>query len=66
MHCANAIKAAERAGVTVRMFGDGDTLTLGTATMQVWMLDKPEYTRLNDRSAQIMLTFGAAEDALFR
>ena len=22
------------------------------------MLDKPEYTRLNDRSAQIMLTFG--------
>ena len=58
VHCANAIKAAERAGVTVRMFGDGDTLTLGTATMQVWMLDKPEYTRLNDRSAQIMLTFG--------
>lgn len=58
VHCANAMKAAERAGVTVRMFGDGDTLTLGTATMQVWMLDKPEYTRLNDRSAQIMLTFG--------
>ena len=58
VHCANAMKTAERAGVTVRMFGDGDTLTLGTATMQVWMLDKPEYTRLNDRSAQIMLTFG--------
>ena len=58
VHCANAIKAAERAGVAVRMFGDGDTLTLGRATMQVWMLDKPEYTRLNDRSAQIMLTFG--------
>ena len=57
VHCANAIKAAERAGVAVRTFGDGDTLTLGTATMQVWMLDKPEYTRLNDRSAQIMLTF---------
>lgn len=56
VHCANAIKAAERAGVAVRTFGDGDTLTLGTATMQVWMLDKPEYTRLNDRSAQIMLT----------
>ena len=50
VHCANAIKAAERAGVAVRMFG--------TATMQVGMLDKPEYTRLNDRSAQIMLTFG--------
>ena len=58
VHCANAMKAAERTGVAVRMFGDGDTLTLGTATMQVWMLDKPEYTRLNDRSAQIMLTFG--------
>ena len=40
VHCANAMKTAERAGVTVRMFGDGDTLTLGTATMQVWMLDK--------------------------
>ena len=58
VHCANAIKAAECAGVAVRTFGDGDTLTLGTATMQVWMLDRPEYTRLNDRSAQIMLTFG--------
>lgn len=57
-HCANAIKAAERAGVAVHTFGDGDVLTLGAATMQVWMLDKPEYTRLNDRSAQIMLTFG--------
>lgn len=58
VHCANAIKAAERAGVTVRTFGDGDVLTLGAATIQVWMLDKPEYTRLNDRSAQMMLTFG--------
>ena len=38
VHCANAIKAAERAGVAVRTFGEGDTLTLGTATMQVWML----------------------------
>ena len=33
VHCANAIKAAECAGVAVRTFGDGDTLTLGTATM---------------------------------
>lgn len=57
-HAQNAINAAERAGIPVKYFGEGDVLTLGTATMQVWMLEKPDYTRLNDRSAQILLTYG--------
>lgn len=57
-HSQNAITVAERAGIPVKYFAEGDVLTLGTATMQVWMLDRPEYTRLNDRSAQILLTYG--------
>lgn len=57
-HNANAIKTAESAGIAVRTFGDGDVLTLGGATIQVWMLSQPEFSRLNDRSAQMMLTFG--------
>lgn len=57
-HSQNAVAAAERAGVTVKTFDDGDVLTLGDATMQVWMLKDATYTRLNDRSAQILLTYG--------
>lgn len=59
VHNANAIKAAENAGIAVHSFGDGDVLTLGGATIEVWMLTQPEFSRLNDRSAQMMLTFGA-------
>lgn len=58
VHNANAIKTAESADIAVHTFGDGDVLTLGHATIQVWMLAQPEFSRLNDRSAQMMLTFG--------
>ena len=56
-HMQKAVGFAEKAGIPVMHYQDGDTLTLGGATLEVWMLEgKPE--ALNDRSAQLYVTFG--------
>ncbi|MGN1368122.1 MAG: ComEC/Rec2 family competence protein [Aristaeellaceae bacterium] len=56
-HMKNAVAAAERAGVPVRSFADGDVLTLGGATIEVWKLDG-RADQLNDCSAQLLVTYG--------
>lgn len=56
-HMKNALAVAEKAGVTVKTFADGDVLTLGGATIKVWKLDgRPD--QLNDCSAQLLITYG--------
>lgn len=57
-HSTKAVRAAEQAGIAVKYFADGDTLTLGDAKLHVWMLTGSDFTRLNDRSAQILLSYG--------
>ncbi len=52
-----ALMCAERAGIPVYHYGDGDVFTLGGATLQVWQLEG-DRNALNDRSAQMMVTFG--------
>ena len=56
-HMKNAVAVAEKAGIAVKTFADGDVLTLGGATIEVWKLDgRPD--QLNDCSAQLLITYG--------
>ncbi len=56
-HMVNAVETAKREGLTVHQFADGDVLTLGGATIQVWKKDG-DITELNDISAQFFITYG--------
>ena len=56
-HMANAVSCAERAGIPVVTFADGDVLTIGDATVQVWKLEG-KMSEMNDCSAQMYITFG--------
>ncbi len=56
-HIAKAVELARANGIEVKTFADGDVLTLGGATLEVWKLDG-DITALNDCSAQLFITFG--------
>lgn len=56
-HMVKAVSCAERAGIPVVTYGDGDVLTIGGATVQVWKLEG-RIGEMNDCSAQLHVTFG--------
>lgn len=56
-HIEKAVGHAERAGIPVVQYKDGDVLTLGDATIEVWKLEGTR-AELNDCSAQFFITFG--------
>ena len=56
-HMKAAVGHAQRAEIPVVHYADGDVLTLGGATVQVWKLDG-KASELNDCSAQIYITYG--------
>lgn len=56
-HITKAVGYAEKAGIPVRTYADGDTFTLGDATIDVWKLEGSK-SELNDCSAQFYITYG--------
>lgn len=56
-HIKKAVGYAEKAGIPVMHYADGDRLTLGGATIDVWRLEGT-MSELNDCSAQFFVTFG--------
>jgi len=56
-HMTAAVKAANKAGIPVKTYTDGDVFTLGGATIEVWKLEG-KIGEMNDCSAQMMVTFG--------
>ncbi|MBE5798269.1 MAG: MBL fold metallo-hydrolase [Clostridiales bacterium] len=56
-HMTKAVGYAQKAGIPVVHYADGDTLTLGGATIDVWKLEG-KTSELNDCSAQFFVTFG--------
>ena len=56
-HIAKAVGYADKAGIPVVTYADGDVLTIGGATVQVWKLEGKK-SELNDCSAQMHVTFG--------
>lgn len=56
-HIKKAVGYAEKAGIPVVHYADGDTLTLGGATIDVWKLEG-KLSELNDCSAQFYVTYG--------
>lgn len=56
-HSTAAVGWADKAGIPVHYYEDGDVFTLGGATIEVW---KKEGTKseLNDCSAQFLVTYG--------
>lgn len=56
-HIRKAVGYAQNAGIPVVHYADGDTLTLGGATIDVWKLEG-KLSELNDCSAQFYVTFG--------
>lgn len=56
-HMPVAIKTADRYGIPVSWFGDGDQFILGDAVIDVWLKGDDDWT-LNERSAQMRLQFG--------
>ena len=56
-HMTKAVGYAQKAGIPVVHYADGDVLTLGGATIEVWKLEG-KTSELNDCSAQFMVTFG--------
>lgn len=56
-HMKKAVGWAEKAGIPVVHYADGDVLTLGGATIDVWKLEGKS-SELNDCSAQFFVTFG--------
>ena len=57
-HMKQAVDAARKAGILVKTYADGDCITLGGATIEVWKLEGKS-TEMNDCSAQMKVTFGA-------
>lgn len=56
-HMTKAVGFAKKAGIPVVPYADGDVLTLGGATIEVWKLEGKQ-SELNDCSAQFLVTFG--------
>lgn len=56
-HMKKAVLYAQRANIPVKHYADGDVLTLGGATIEVWKLDGKK-TEMNDCSAQFYITYG--------
>ena len=56
-HMKSAVSAANRAGIPINTYKDGDVFTLGGATIQVWKLEG-KIGEMNDCSAQMKVTFG--------
>lgn len=56
-HMTTAVNAAKKAGIPIKTYADGDTFTLGGATIEVWKLEGKS-TEMNDCSAQMKVTFG--------
>lgn len=56
-YMTKAVGWVEKAGIPVVQYADGDVLTLGGATIEVWKLEG-KLSELNDCSAQFMVTFG--------
>jgi len=56
-HMEKAVLYAQRANIPVKHYADGDVLTLGGATIEVWKLDGKK-TEMNDCSAQFYITYG--------
>lgn len=56
-HMTKAVGYAKKAGIPVKTFADGDVLTLGGATIEVWQMEEPG-AKLNNCSAQFKITFG--------
>lgn len=56
-HMSKAVGYAEKAGIPVYTYGDGDIITLGGATIDVWKLEGT-IQELNDCSAQFYITYG--------
>ena len=52
-----AVGAATKAGIPIKTYADGDVLTLGGATIEVWKLDG-KIEDMNNCSAQMKVTFG--------
>ena len=56
-HITKAVGYAEKANIPVYTYADGDTFTLGGATIEVWKLEG-KASELNDCSAQFYVTYG--------
>ena len=56
-HMKSAVNAAKKAGIPICTYGDGDVITLGGATIEVWKLEGKS-SEMNDCSAQMKVTFG--------
>ena len=56
-HMKLAVNAAKKAGIPIRTYADGDTFTVGGATVEVWKLEGKS-SEMNDCSAQMKVTFG--------
>ena len=56
-HMKTAVNAAKKAGIPIKTYTDGDVLTLGGATIEVWKLEG-KIGEMNDCSAQMKVTFG--------
>lgn len=56
-HITKAVGYAEKAGIPVKTYADGDVLTLGGAAIEVWKLDGTK-SELNNCSAQMKVTYG--------
>lgn len=57
-HMQIALEVAKERNIPVRWYGDGERLTLGGATLDVWLKGDEDWT-LNEASAQIRLAYGA-------
>lgn len=56
-HMTKAVGYANKAGIPVMTYADGDVLTVGAATIEVWKIDG-KTSEMNDCSAQFFVTFG--------
>lgn len=56
-HMKTAVNAAKKAGIPICSYADGDVITLGGATIEVWKLEGKS-SEMNDCSAQMKVTFG--------
>lgn len=56
-HMKLAVNAAKKAGIPIKTYADGDVLTLGDATIEVWKIDGKS-SEMNDCSAQMKVTYG--------
>ncbi len=56
-HAAEAVEEAEKRGIPVTYFADGDEITIGPATMKIYMKGDEDWS-LNNRSAMMRLVDG--------